>query len=246
MLALPGRDATVQPALNAGSAAAVFDADTLTGTDGSAVPIWWPADGIQPEPLRQPSSGLQPLLKVAATGFNGHNAVLFNAAAMDANWSPEYPSPVTVVTVIDRDRLSNGTIFSSPVGPDGLAYEKIYEAWGNPNWQHGTTAANQANFEATTAGTPTAGPYINVSVFNGASSRFYFGKKTPLTGTVGTDPALGAMMSGLRVGALYTGTPGSMNLRLAHIEVHNKALSQAEVEAVLATLAAKYGLTVGA
>jgi hypothetical protein len=37
-----------------------------------------------------------------------------------------------------------------------------------------------------------------------------------------------------------------MNLRLAHIEVHNKALSQAEVEAVLATLAAKYGLTVGA
>jgi hypothetical protein len=78
-----------------------------------------------------------------------------------------------------------------------------------------------------------------IGIFNGASSALYLSAETPTTGNAGADGR-----TGIVIGAAGNGT-ANFDGDLAEIAIYNRALTAAEIDALL-SYSNRYGIAIGA
>lgn len=223
-------------------------AQDLVGGHDSAVTVWKPtARSFQQEPFYVAGTGA-PKLDVTGTIFGGKKSVHMNLGTLVSRWPEYYSAPFTMLLVVSRNRVSDGTFVSAPTGPDGQVYEAPRLSYSTAGWLATQgVSGNQATIAPATAAVPNTGAYLVAAVFNGGLSEMYF---SPRTGQSTKDAVAMALtntdfsgISGLRLGGVAGGAVGSdATLRIAHVLLLPGALMKAQVVKQMAGIAPLYSI----
>lgn len=92
-------------------------------------------------------------------------------------------------------------------------------------------------------GGPTSTPAVVAAVYNGASSRIYKSKRTPVTGNAGPLPTMTGLRMNLGNGASPSGA-ACLNGSIAQFLIYQGALSQVDVEYLVNGFGALHGITI--
>lgn len=214
--------------------AARWDADALTATHGAAVVSFAPTAGTWITPLASVSG---PSLTHSA--INGRKALTFDGVNdfLDAD-HPDIATASTIFIVchLQTTGAAGGRAVASMTS---AAYRAI--RLSSAGSTGGMVTSGSAPNSLYDAWTDTSGWRIIAAVFDGASSRLYRHKRTPLTGQTNL-----AVQADLRLGRGPATSAEYSKIDIADLAIVERACTDAEVKAVLDELAARYGQTLGA
>ena len=174
----------------------------------------------------------QPAFVASNTNYNNqptvHGTFAGQSYMTTGTWNNVLSPPYTIFVVgnDDGDLTQYHWYFSNNTANLGVLQNGTY------NMYDGVSTIS--------TGTPGSSPRVIGALFNGASSKFYFTAKTPITGTmVSRNISALNIMSELSNLGWLTGDE-------AEIIVYSRALAQSEIVQVLNYLGSRYKITIGA
>jgi lysophospholipase L1-like esterase len=212
-----------------------FDADSVSGTDGSLVPSWSSTTGSAGTlAATQSTTANQPTL--VASAINGHKAIRFTASAttrlLTSNTAPVIAgTSVSYVYVIKRTGASTRLI--------GGVNSSGYHTLADPNGVNGLTFGIEAlsgNVLTYTVSVLNRWIIVIVSAA-GASSKMVIGNEATVTGTLNTSSATGVSMGGSGSGSGY----GTFDL--SRYRAYDHALTDTEIATLKANFNSRYALS---
>jgi hypothetical protein len=191
--------------------------------------------------VAQATAGKQPLFNASDANLGGRPSFTFSKTRKDrlrsGTWAVSNPSPATWFAV--------GSLTSRDTGgytllTDGIAAAPVRQALLTSNTT--ALAAYAGSFLVGPTDSFTTGKFVMGGVF-GTSGKLYVNARTAIaSGTTGT-----GTLTGQTVGNDWSDATGNCwDGEIAEVIGYNRALSQAEVETVLAQLGAYYNITIGA
>jgi hypothetical protein len=187
--------------------------------------------------VAQATAGNQPLFNASDASFNGHPSLTFASARSDmlnsGAWAAPMPNPATWFVVAQLVAAQIAVMI------DGQGASNRHLLYNN-------TAAGAERVVLSGAALTAAGTLNGIGAFvmagvMGTSGKLYMNARTAAaSGTTGTQT-----LTALRIGAAYT-SAGFWDGEIAEVIGYNRALTQAEVETVLAYLGARYAIAIGA
>ena len=187
----------------------------------------------------QATGAAQPTLNAADAGYNGNPTLSFASASsqflLSGTWSVAPSALCTVVVVGNNDNAASLEVFTDGVPTTTLLLDNNTAATSVRIGETSTVSENSTNVSA-------ASVIIGVYKPSDASGAIYVNARTAVTtGSVGTATA----PTGMSVGANGSGLAGFLNGKVAEVIVYRRALSQTEVNMVLAYCGGRYGIVVG-
>ena len=184
--------------------------------------------------LAQATYANQPTLNMVDSAYNNQPTVSFSNAAHSALVSGTFANavaqPFTVVLVGNSAGDGQDRIFLISLG-------SVVEMRLN---QFGGTFSIYAGSDFASSTTDTSAPRIFGTIFDNTTSAIYISAKTAAaTGTAGTNS-----LTDITLGYNADLTEG-LDGKIAEVLVYSAALTQAEVNAVLAYLGTRYGIAIG-
>lgn len=185
--------------------------------------------------LAQSASGNRPLFNAVSSFLNGRPSLTLDNARADnlfsGTWAVPMPSPCTWVLV---GRVSGRDVSGYSVALTGDSVQHAVD----------TAPGNRLLYASGTvreAGSVPNGTNVVIVAILGTSGKLYVNARTAVdTGNTGTNG-----LTSLRIGATSAPSNGWTG-ELAQVHGYNRALSQAEVERVLAEYGAEYAIAIAA
>jgi len=208
-------------------------------TIGAGVSAWADQSGTGDanKNMAQATGSRQPTFNASDAAYNGKSTLSLASASVQflaSNaWTVSLSQPFTVFVVGNDDGSINEQLYFD--AQQGAAQEStIFNLDGTT--YHMLNGAPSINGSAISNAKRVLG-----GIFNGASSSLFNNAKTAVaTGTVGA-----FNLTGLTAGASLAASV-SLNGKLAELIVYNSALTQSQVNQVLAYCGSRYAITIGA
>lgn len=223
----------------AGTLQAWFRADLGVTQVANVVSAW--ADqsqiGDSNRNLSQATSTARPTLHPSDAAYNNQATIAFNASLsqflQSGTWSAALAQPCTIFVVGNTDGTNaNQTFCDDAAGTGRVLLETNYNSTSHYELYAGSFMDSTVAY--------TSSPVIFGAIVNGNSSKTFLSADTATaTGAAGAHA-----LQGLTLGAAFSGG-APLNGKIAEFLAFSGALSQPNINKVMAYLGARYSITVG-